>query len=303
MPAILVILLAVFLAGLGGCVAKNPPPADTAAAQPPDQARAVHPGDENPRLSVFERPAERLVVEFQVHRVSAPRGAFGEGSQLWSIVTGGLPRAAEDLQLQANGMKAAVGRQSDRAALLTWLEQIDAPRVADDRILPDEARMVELELGDCAPRENVFYYDHEGALRGQEFVSARARLRLLYEMRTTNLREIWLHLVPELEEPPGQPKWELLDDGTARQVPQRRVKTFDHLTFSARIPEGGFLLLGPAPGAYRAPLLGRTFFVEGLRPENEPQAVPHGDERENLYIISPIVRAQRQDVSTDGDAP
>ncbi len=253
---------------------------------------------ENARLSVFDRPIERLVVEFQVHRVSAPRGAFAEQSQLWGIVTGGLPRASEALQLQANGIKAAIGRESDRSALLTWLEQIDAPRVADDRILPDEARLVEIEFGDCAPRENVFYYDHEGALRGQEFVEARARLKMLYEMRTTNLREIWLHVVPELEEPPGAPKWELLDDGTARQVPQRRVKTFEHLAFSARIPEGGFLLLGPTESVYRTPLLGRTFFVEAFSASETPRSAPLGDDRENLYIISPIVRTYER-----GDLP
>lgn len=263
---------------------------DSVDRVPPESTLGVVETETAPS-STFKRPFQRVVVVFSVHRVSAKRGSFGATSRLWEIATVPLPDAASALRLAANGFRAAVGRESDRAALLGLLKALEDTRIAQDQILPDELRLVQLELGPCAPWQSVFYYGPEGGLRGMDFADARARIKIAFGMRATNLKEIWLRLVPELEEPPGPPKWVVSLDGRVRQEPELHRHTFDELGFSARIPEGGFLVLAPTPSVYEKPLLGRPFFlkIDSDADQNLEAA------RESLYIISPIIRSYTGD--------
>ena len=89
------------------------------------------------------------------------------------------------------------------------------------RWTPDISRIIEVELGLCPPWQNIFYYDRQGSLRGMDFVDAEARLNLNFEMYSSNLREVRLRVVPELEEPPGPPKWQKDAAGDYHQVPQK----------------------------------------------------------------------------------
>lgn len=240
-------------------------------------------------LSVFDQPMQRLTVEFKVHRISAKRGTFGKDSPLWKIVTGSLADADTALRLVANGFHVALGRESDRKALLAYLKGLESIQTAVDQVLPDASREVRLELGPCDPRLSLFFYDRQGDLIGREFVNARAGFTWTFEMRSTNLKRIRLRLTPEMEEPPGRPKWEFGPEGVARQVPQERRYRFWDLRFEADIPEEGFLLLAPTPAVYQTPLPARPFFVSS----GQRRGSPLEGARESIYIISPIVRSNR----------
>lgn len=237
--------------------------------------------------SVFERPLQRLVVEFKVHRFTAPHGTFSEESRLWKLVTGKLPDASQRLRLADNGFRAAIGRESDRFPLRKWLDSLSEVAGASDTTVPDASKLVDVDIGACEPRIVVFYYDAAGGLSGHEFVQARARFRIAFELRPPDLQTSVLTVVPEIEEPPGPPKWIITEAG-AQQIPQERRYPFDDLEFRSEIPAGGFLLLGPAKSVYDQPLLGRAFFGSAAL----SHAAGDGEgERENIFIISPIIRA------------
>src|SRR2546430_5881183 len=53
------------------------------------------------------------------------------------------------------------------------------------------SRFMELELGPCPPRQSIFYYDDAGGVHGYDFLNAKARIKMTYEMRLTNLKEVW----------------------------------------------------------------------------------------------------------------
>lgn len=273
----------------GGCFGPKAP--IPSVQDDAEEAARVFPDTETEPVkgsaSVFERPLVRLVVDFKVHRVWAAKGAFGQESGLWKIATGTLPDAEAVLRLAANGFRVAVGRESDRKSLLAFIEDTPDLRIALDEVTPDASRAVELEVGACEPRQSVFYYDGEGSLRGVDFVQARAGFRLMFDLQSTDLREVWLRLVPTLVEPGGPLKWVLNADGTASQVPSDRRHEFEALAFLARVPEGGFLLLAPTESVHASPLLGRSFFV---RCGAEAEAVAD-EPRESIYVISPTVRA------------
>ncbi|MBN2563830.1 MAG: hypothetical protein JXQ75_23190 [Phycisphaerae bacterium] len=239
--------------------------------------------------SVFDRPLQRLSVDFKVLRYSAPKGTFTEDSGLWKLVTGPLLDASMALRAADNGLRAATGRESDRVPLREFLDGIDDLRSTLDYAHPDATRHVELDLGPCETRLVVFYYGQRGALRGLDFLDARAKLRLAFEMGSVNLREVWLELAPEIEEPPGPLRWEITRE-TARQVPEERRHTFTEVSFAAKIPEGGFLLLGPTEEVYERRLLGRAFFVEVSQNGVDGAAKL----RESIYVISPIIRSHTE---------
>ena len=290
----LAILLAVIILAGDGCISPLIKHISPSANEPATSAPA---GQEDTKAgrnpTVFDRRPQRLAVEFKVHRFSAPSGTFSQNdAEIWKIATGSLPDAAATFRLADNGFRAAVGRESDRAALRGWLDELQGIRSALDTATPDAARSVEVEIGPCMPRQTVFYYDRRGMLHGLDFVNAKARFKLAFEMRSPNLHEVWLEVVPELEEPPGPPKWVITPQG-AKQEPEERRNTFGELAFSAEIPEGGFLLLGPTPTVRQRPLLANPFFLE--EPENTDTAGggPSAPEtRESIYIISPIIRSQ-----------
>ncbi len=255
-------------------------------------SRAERSADEGDRSSpsVFERPLARASIEFKVHRYSAPQGSFNRGaSNVWKLVNGPLADAAATLRLADNGFRAAIGRESDRQSLRELLGRVPELRSVLDRTHPDASRRVELDVGLCCPREVVFYHGRGGRLRGMDFVDARAKLMLAFELRSVNLREVWLEIVPAIEEPPGPPQWEIGEDG-ARQVPVKRRRLFEDLGFTAMIPKGGFLLLGASEGLGDDPLLGKLFF----RGPSEKSVKTPADVRESIFVISPVVRFSRQ---------
>jgi len=274
--------MTLFLAG--GCLPARPP-SPAAPADPAAQSdTATRAGTAAP--TVFDRSLQRLTVEFKVHRYSAPRGLFSGNPRLWRLAAGPLGDAATVLRLADNGLRGGVGQASDREPLRLFLAEVPGLRSALDYAQPDHTRAVEVDLGPTRPRTVVFYYTPRGDLRGMDFVDARSKLRLAYELRSISLREVDLRVVPELEEPPGPPKWVITEAG-ARQEPEDRRFVFTELALGVRIPEDGFLLLGPTEGVHDRPLLGRAIFVQ---PGSE-DAESDDAELESILIISPVVRS------------
>jgi hypothetical protein len=85
-------------------------------------------------------------------------------------------------------------------------------------------------------------------------------------------------------------------DGGFIQAPEQRRRVFQDLTATAVVPQGGFLLLGPAKMVYERPCLARPFFLE-----LESNADGQPEWRESIYVISPIVRSI-QETQTGRDA-
>jgi len=232
-----------------------------------------------------EPPIRRVSVRLNVVRVTAPAGSFSKNADIWRTVVGSLADAGSAACLRDNGIRAAIGRESDRAALEALLAELPDHRSAVDPLVPDMTRLVELTLGPCNPHQRVFHYDRAGHLHGDEFENAKARLRIAYEVRSSRLDDVMLQVMPELEEPPGPMKWVITDAG-ATQVEEEKRHSFRELVFGGTIPPGGFLMLGPTADIYQQPLLGRAIFVD----TNRGDATGDGDEpRESLLVISPIV--------------
>ncbi len=286
--------LALLLAA--GCLPVRPPPvappADP-AIQPDASSRA---GTASP--TVFDRSLQRLTVEFKVHRYSAPRGLFSGNPRLWRLAAIPLGDAATVLRLADNGLRGGVGQASDREPLRLFLAEVPGLRSALDYAQPDHTRAVEVDLGPTRPRTVVFYYTPGGGLRGMDFVDARSKLRLAYELRSISLREVGLQVIPELEEPPGPPQWVITEAG-ARQEPEDRRYVFTELALSVKIPEDGFLLLGPTEGVHDRPLLGGALFVQSRGDDVEGDAA----ERESILIISPVVRSTVEPSLDGGPRP
>ena len=285
----------------GGCPPPPNPDPNPAPTVDPNDSPFIQRKDPPAESSIFDRPMTRLAVEIKVHRISAPRGVFTGDAEIWKKVNGPVPVAAMMQRLTDNGFRAAVGRESDRKPLLDTLdalrEKVDL-RAVPDQSVPDTNRLVELELGPCEPRLTLFYHPLHGGLRGMDFVGATAKLLLAFEMRSANLHEVTLKVVPALEEPPGPPRWVISTEGTAQQIPEERRHVFDDIVLTAQIPEGGFLLLGASDIVYDLPYLGRPFF---LQKEFQPaDAAGETHWRESIYIISPIIRSHTDRGETRG---
>lgn len=242
--------------------------------------------------AVFGRPATTIVVEFNVHRYSAPKGTFtSSDASVWSVVTGPLPSAEMTLHLADSGFRAAIGRQSDRMPLTSALEALQRTtelRSAVDQVTPDARREIELEIGPVSWSSlPVFYVQEDGRLAGQDFENAQTKFLMTYAMRAENLREVWVQLVPAIEEPPGPLKWVGTPESGFQQIPEQRRKVFTDVVLATPVPEGGFILLGATETVYDRPYLARPFFIEQAAPEDGES----GDTaRESIFIISPILR-------------
>lgn len=262
---------------------ENPSALDTSTATASDAGSS----------SPFEGPRQKRLVEFTVHRISGPKGAFGNEAQLWKIAGTPIRDAPTSLRLRANGFRAAVGRESDRPALLAFLEKLPDRKTVMDRVIPDARRWLDIEIGRIGRRQSVFVYDTNGDLSGLDLVDAEARFKLAFEIRSLKAKAITVRVVPELEESRGRMKWEKQADGRLLEVPDTRRRIFESLSFSADISEGGFLVLAATPSVFERPLLGRAFFVEGA----VEAGADCGNCRENLYIIGPAVRSNNEEAA------
>ena len=270
----------------------TPEPADpTTVDEPTDDAEPnVPPND--------DRPVRRVSVKLNVVRITAPKGGLSRNRDIWRLVTGALADASVSASLRDNGILAAIGRESDREALTAALEKIPDHRSALDSLEPNEARLVELVLGPCAKNQKVFHYDRAGKLSGNEFSDGQAKLRMAYEVRSARMDDVMLQLMPEIEEPPGPPKWVVSASG-ATEVREDRRHSFRELVMGGTIPPGGFIMIGPTADVYAHPLLGRAFFVETNRTDPETDDWP----RESLVIISPIVTTVGRPTPEQGQSP
>lgn len=242
--------------------------------------------------SPFGRPVTNLVVEFNVHRYTAPKGTFTpESSPIWQVVTGSLPSAELTLHLADSGFRAAIGRQSDRKPLADALETLRETtdlRSAVDHITPDATREMEMEIGPVSWSSlPVFHVQGDGSLAGQDFLDATTKFVMNFAIRAERLREVWVQIVPAIEEPPGPMRWVGTPEGGFQQVPEQRRKEFTDVILATPVPDGGFILLGATPSVYDRPYLARPFFIEQVAGGDE--ADPEGA-RESIFIISPILR-------------
>lgn len=304
-------LAAAFLAALAvnlGCQLQHTsPPVGQASGEPTGPAATDDAGtlkaaprpavnaDEGPR-AIFSRPMQRLTVHFRVHLVTAPHGTFGNQSRLWSIAATPTADAAGALRQRSNGFLAAVGRESDRPALMEFLDSIDGVKLKMDEVTPDVDKPIVVELGSLGPLCTVFHFDRRGALHGSELMGAVARLILKFDIRSSNLKDVWLEVVPEVEEPPLTTKWVRQPDGELREFPEERKQTFTDMTIAAQIPGGGFLVIGGADRERLRPVLGTVFFTEQQAEGPKSQ----GTDRDRIYVISPIVRFAEDPISARG---
>ncbi len=251
----------------------------------PDWAEGDDAYDDERNIGIFASQPEKLVLEFEVFRISGPPGSFDENSSIWEIASGVLPNVNRNLRLKANGFLVAIGRKSDRELLVDYVEGVKGREVISDRVMPNSARLLDIELARRKGTFSWFQYDASGTLRGVEFKSPLPRFRLRTQFRSTNLRNTWLELMPQLEEPDGPSTWVLEEGQTPVLAPEKRRHDFDGLAFGVEIPNGGFLMVGPTSAVQDRPLLARAFFLEGDGKAGE------GAQRENIFIIRPIVRA------------
>ncbi|MCZ6682180.1 MAG: hypothetical protein O7B26_03290 [Planctomycetota bacterium] len=245
--------------------------------------------------SIFDRPFRRIVVRFSVFRVSAPKGTFTFDDRMWKLVDSPIQSAALAMRMKDNGFRAAVGAKSDREPFLRYVEQIAEARNDLEVFTPSESRLVEIDFGPCDDRQSVCHIDRMGNLHGRTFEDARALLILEYEMRSASLDEVWIRLMPAIQEPPGPWKWEITELG-ARQVQEERRYAYRDLVFEAKIQDGGFLLLGPTADLYELPLLGRPYF---LQPSVDANGRP--EERETIFVISPLLTSYEQAATGGGE--
>ncbi len=258
---------------------------DSRRSDDPDWADGNDAYDDERNIGIFASQPEKLVLEFEVFRISGPPGSFDENSAIWEIASGVLPNVNRNLRLKANGFLVAIGRKSDRELLVDYVDGIDGREVISDRVIPNSARLLDIELARRKGTFSWFQYDASGTLRGVEFKSPLPRFRLRTQFRSTNLRNTWLELMPQLEEPDGPSTWVLEEGQTPVLAPEKRRHDFDGLAFGVEIPNGGFLMVGPTSAVQDRPLLARAFFLEGDGKAGE------GAQRENIFIIRPIVRA------------
>lgn len=292
----IVFAMAAILMLIPGC--KTPGFGARSSAEKPREIPPAQPpaSDGNP---IFDRPAQRLTVEFTLHRISARKGTFTSDEGVWKLVAGPLANAEMSLRLAANGFRGAIGRESDRATLLAELSKLPDHRIALDHATPDASKLVELDLGPPLSAMTLFSFDDSGTMEGHDYTGPSARFRMAYGLRPANLKEVMLELVPEIEEPPGPRRWVKPPDGPPREEEEERKTTFSALAFSARIPPGGFLLVGPTPTVHDLPVIARPFFVEELQSANGDSV----EIRESVYVISPLVRAYSQARSPEARGP
>lgn len=264
--------------------------ADSGSTDKPTEPRS------DDSATIFNRSLERIAVDFRVHLITAPHGTFGADSRLWSIARGSLSDPESVLLLATNGFRAAVGRTSDRDVLTSYLDSINGVRMAMDEVTPDVDRPVSIELGAGPSWASVFVLNRDGHVRGMDIVNSALRFVLRFEFRSASLREVFVRVVPEVEEPPGPARWQKLENGEYREMPELRRQTFTELEVAAEIPEGGFLILGPDAASESASRLGRLFFVDDRtergRDSSAPTTAPSEEATslDRIYIISPIVR-------------
>ncbi len=279
---------------LAGCIAtKSEQPDITGQPPEPTANRPIEPTETRIDRGSSNRPYTRLVVEFGVHRFTAPRGTFSaKDSPIWKIVSGPLPSASMALHLADSGFRAAIGRESDRRALaetMATLRESTDLRSVVDQIMPDAAQAIEVDIGPTSwPRLAVFYVDGSGALTGLDFQDAKVKFLMNFAMRPESLREVWVQLMPAIEEPPGPPRWVGTPEGGFQQLPELRRRIFSEVALTAPITEGGFLLLGPTEIVYDRPYLARPFFIEKLEGARESEV------RESVFVISPILRTVQE---------
>jgi len=194
-------------------------------------------------------PTYQLIVSLQVLTVLAPSGKLDEANDFWPLLSESPVGLKQREALDANGLRAAVGRPE-------LLEQIKKVLIAHKSKMLDEASVsmvsgapAAITLAAYPKGQTLFLRTAEGGLSGLSFEPPVTNLlRVACRIEPPQLDEVVFDVVPEIRFGQRRRTFQMTPSGI-QATPPYQTRLLLPTRFVVAVPKGHFLVIGPSPRA------------------------------------------------------
>jgi len=247
----------------------------------PAEAESVFAAGRPLILSAAERARVlQLDVLLRVLQVQVPRTAHEQVGPLWDFLREDELDARTRSRLEANGMRAAVGRTDQWEAVRSILNQVEGARAYELQPLRlPPATPLSLAIDRAPVDQTLFFIDADGVISGDTWPASQKVLRVSYLLDGRELGRLLISVVPAIwRQSPAEFRYSEEEGWTA--VPREDGRVYSVAGFVLPISSEQFILLAPGPNADLPGMLGGAFLTERV-----------GEELYDLYVfVRPEVR-------------
>ncbi len=252
----------IFLAATAGCTstpkwlrAPGPP-----APEPTETAPRAEASRPAPPSLVLERERQRA-VPLRMLVIQTPRAARERVGKIWSHLSTTGITAPMALQLERNGLRAAIGDEAGWTPVRAAFDAIEGSVVlAPPPYQAPPQVPIQLTLDDQARNYTLFTVDHEGGLHGETFRNAESVLDVTYQRDPRRPDAVMITVTPLVRVATGEQR--LVASPLGPQVRRRdRGRAAEAAQLRVTLGAGEFLLLAPSETAELSGLIGDVFLV------------------------------------------
>jgi hypothetical protein len=204
----------------------------------------------------------QLDVLLRVLEVQVPRTARQQLDTLWDYVREDELDARTRNRLEANGLRAGLGRTDQWETLRSILNQVEGTRAYELQPLRlPPATPLSLAIDRTPIDQTLFFIDADGVVSGDTWPASQKVLRISYLLDGRELGRLLVSIVPAIwQQSPPEFRYSEEEGWTAG--PRERGRVYNVAGFVLPVSSEQFIVLAPGASADLPGMLGGAFLTE-----------------------------------------
>lgn len=262
-------------AAMVGCATPEaPPPVDPGLALPLVNGQAT-------QRVTSDRPLAPddyvLLVRLQLIPVHVPFGTVSRSERLWSYLDEEVAGVTVGTTLNRNGFRVGRGRMDNWAPVGRLLREMAGRAFDRSSTVAVPGRPMSIVLQPRMDVQRIFVLDGQGRLNGRDYPPGDNVLMISCHLNADDPSTVLCQAVPLIRTEARSQQYVQTDTGTWRMETRPELLPLAAMEFTTEVPQGYYLVVGPAAPAEHESLAGNRFLVrgrDGLRTETVLVIVP-----------------------------
>ena len=239
-------------------------------------------------------PARLRVVKLEVHHLVIPLGAISRSDEFWKHVEEQRVDVGTYDLLRKNGWRIGIAPTSEWAYFRDIIDGFPASAKKYDLSAgPIGAKgLLELEMKEKIPYQNIFYFNDENLLHGRTFERCDNLLNITLQQAPRKPGDARVTVCPTVRA--LHRRYEVTSKGGEdREIRYVHPERLYDLNCQIDLPPGNFLVIAPSPEVKWKASLGAAFLVKDEPSEQREQVlimVPRTAELEEVPVAPPAKR-------------
>lgn len=216
------------------------------------------------------------LIRLQIFPVTVPAGSVSGSERMWRYLDEEVGDVQTLATLNRNGFRIGRGKQDDWPAVAALLREMTGQTLARIDMTTRPGKVMPLQLNADMPTQRIFTFNARGELRGRDYAPGDNVLMITCRLNPDKPADVVIQAAPAVRVHSTVPRVVRTPTGV-RYSHEPVTVSIDSLEFTARVPQGHYLVIGPGAASRRSTSAGHQFLTsqtEGLQYESLLVLVP-----------------------------